>query len=69
MDDNQSTTTDADQNLDQNLDQSAEQAANEALENANVTQDLDAIEYATPSAYIDPDLPVYNPDQPEEEPE
>lgn len=63
MDDNQSTT-------DQSIDQSAEQAANEALENSNVANDLDAIEYATPSAYIDPDLPAYNPDQPvEEEPE
>lgn len=56
MDDNQTT-----------IDQSAEQAANEALENSNVANDLDAIEYATPSAYIDPDLPAYNPDQPEEE--
>ncbi len=69
MDDNQSTT-DADQNLDQNLDQSAEQAANEALEKSNTAQDLNTVEYATPSAYIDPDLPAYNPDQPvEEEPE
>ena len=67
-DDQQTTTPDADQSLDQN----AEQAANEALANSAVTQDLDAIEYATPSAYIDPDLPAYNPDaveEPEEEPE
>ena len=51
------------------VDQSAEQAANEALANTAVTQDLNAIEYATPSAYIDPDLPAYNPDAQEEEPE
>lgn len=64
-------TTDAEQNQeqnqDQNLDQNAEQAANEALENSALTQDLDAVEYATPSAYIDPDLPAYNPDAPVEE--
>ena len=61
-DDDQTTTT----NPAPELDQSAEQAANAALENAAVTQDLNAIEYATPSAYIDPDLPVYNPNAPEE---
>lgn len=61
------------------VDQSAEQAANEALENSgglNVDiPDLNDVEYATPSAFIDPDLPAYNPDQAaaeepqEEEPE
>lgn len=66
-DDGQNTL--ADEN--QNIDQSAEQAANEALEQS-AGQDLGIpnlsdIEYATPSAYIDPDLPAYNPDQPEEE--
>ncbi|MDO5480611.1 MAG: hypothetical protein Q4F58_03020, partial [Candidatus Saccharibacteria bacterium] len=60
-------TTDAEQNQEQSLDQNAEQAANEALENSASTQDLDAVEYATPSAYIDPDLPAYNPDAPVEE--
>ncbi|MBR3270074.1 hypothetical protein IKG07_02395 [Candidatus Saccharibacteria bacterium] len=65
-DDGQNITTDENQTLDQ----SAEQAANEALENSAVMPDLSDIEYATPSAYIDPDLPAYNPDQPvEEEPE
>ena len=68
MSDDGQTTTDENQNLDQNIDQNAEQAANEALENAAVP-DLADVEYATPSAYIDPDLPAYNPDQPEEEPE
>ena len=73
-DDNQSTN-------DTGIDQSAEQAANEALENsASQNPDLDLsipdlsdIEYATPSAYIDPDLPAYDPnatlepEEPEEE--
>lgn len=56
-----------DQNTDQSLDQSAEQAANEALENSAAIPDLSDVEYATPSAYIDPDLPAYNPDAPVEE--
>ena len=70
-DDDQTTTPpEEQQNPEQSLDQSAEQAANEALENSVATQNLDAVEYATPSAYIDPDLPAYNPDAPvEEEPE
>lgn len=69
-DDGQNTQTDENQALDQSLDQNMEQAANEALENAAAVPDLADVEYATPSAYIDPDLPAYNPDQPvEEEPE
>ena len=70
-DDNQSTATDDNQSIDQD----AERVANEALEQSG-GQDLGIpnfsdIEYATPSAYIDPDLPAYNPDgeQEEEQPE
>ncbi|MBR3324387.1 hypothetical protein IKG24_02555 [Candidatus Saccharibacteria bacterium] len=73
-DDNQITTTPdpSTTSAAQSADQSAEQAANEALANPgglNVSMpDLNDIEYATPSAYIDPDLPAYNPEQkPEEE--
>ena len=53
---------DDNQTTDQTTDQSAEQAANEALEKSgglNVDMpDLNDVEYATPSAYIDPDLPA-----------
>lgn len=58
-DDNQTTTPDPTTGLNQ----SEEQAANAALENASGVVDagipnLDKLEYATPSAYIDPDLPA-----------
>ena len=84
-DDNQSTTLATSDPSDTSvgqLDQAAEQAANEALEKSasGAEQDLSAnipalsdIEYATPSAYIDPDLPAYDPnatlepEEPEEE--
>lgn len=84
-DDNQSTTlatSDPSNAGVGQLDQAAEQAANEALEKSasGAEQDLSAnipdlsdIEYATPSAYIDPDLPAYDPnatlepEEPEEE--
>ncbi len=84
-DDNQSTTPATSDPSDTSvgqLDQAAEQAANEALEKSasGAEQDLSAnipalsdIEYATPSAYIDPDLPAYDPnatlepEEPEEE--
>lgn len=69
-DDNQSTN-------DTGIDESVEQAANKALENSTQSSDFDVsipdlsdIEYATPSAYIDPDLPAYDPNatlEPEED--
>ena len=62
-DDNQTPT--------QDIDQDAEQAANAALEQSGqdlAMPDLSDVEYATPSAYIDPDLPAYNSETPEEEP-
>lgn len=80
-DDNQSTTSATPDPSVTGVDQDAEQAANAALEqSANQGQDLGVnipalsdIEYATPSAYIDPDLPAYDPnatlEEPGEEPE
>lgn len=74
-DDNQSSTTPSATDS-QGVDQTAEQAANEALEQSgglNIDMpDLNDVEYATPSAYIDPDLPstptsIDNPDEPTEE--